>query len=180
MKQLLLGLLLLICLNCQNHSSNSNTRKRKVGPQKAKVESPKKIGDFMAHERSSFVWTAEQTPEEGSSYPKIVFYDEYARIQFHGQCYYWFFTHHYYTGTDKIELVWTFKKDFVYDIESLSQSNGVKKFPHYDDVFSEYSLVNDSVIKVKYHFPEWVKKVNELEKYTVFPDYFYLENIDIK
>lgn len=96
--------------------------------------------------------------------------------QFHGQCYYWFFTNYYYTKTDKIELLWTYKSDCLLDMKFLQSSNGIKKYPKNGEIFCEYTLINDSIIKVKYKFPEWVNKINETEKDSIFPSYLYLKN----
>lgn len=57
----------------------------------------------------------------------------------------------------------------------LQKSNGIKNFPKAGDAFCEYSLVNDTVISVKYHFTEWTEKINELENDSIFPKYLYLE-----
>ena len=42
-------------------------------------------------------------------------------------------------------------------------------------VFCEYNLVNDSVIEVKYNFPDWTDKINQMENDSLFPKYFYLQ-----
>lgn len=167
--------LIITCLSCKEskHAGNHKTEIKKVSDT-VTIKAPKKIGFYIAEDKADSVWTAKQNASE-SFYPKIIFHKEFAQYQFHSQCFYWFFTNYYYTGTDKIELFWTYKKDFAYDIESLEKTNGIKNHPRYGDDFCEYRLVNDSVIKVKYNFPEWVKKVNEIEKDSIFPQYFYLE-----
>jgi len=60
-------------------------------------------------------------------------------------------------------------------MDFLRKSHGVKKFPKAGDVFCEYSLFNDTVIVVKYHFPEWTEKINTMENDSIFPKYLYLK-----
>ncbi len=137
-----------------------------------KIET-KKIGDYIS-DTIDYFWYAKQN-DSASYWVRIVFQKEFAVYQFHGQCLYWFFTNHYYTGTDKIELLWSYKTDCLLEMDFLKKSNGIKRYPKQGDAFCEYKLVNDSVIEVKYKFPEWIKKINEMEKDSIFPQYFYLE-----
>ena len=167
--------LLFVLSSCKKE--NCNTKKEpKVAVEKVaekKIKTRKRIGDYMS-DNEDYNWYAKIT-DSISDYPRLIFQKEFAVYQFHGQCYYSLFTNHYYTGTDKIELLWTYKKDCLFEPKSLQSSNGIKKHPKIGDAFCEYTLVNDSVIKVKYNFPEWVKKVNRNERDSIFPQYFYLE-----
>ena len=181
-KSVLLVIFFLVLLSCKNEDSSKISNPKKVHKtieKKAIVlldKKPKRIGDYMS-DNKDYAWIAKHA-DPNSYYPRLVFQKEFLIYQFHGQCYYWLFTNHYYTGADKIELLWTYKKDCLYEPKSLQNSNGIKKYPKIGDSFCEYSLVNDSVIKVKYNFPEWVNKVNKIEKDSVFPKYLYLEKQD--
>ena len=59
-------------------------------------------------------------------------------------------------------------------MDFLEHSNGIKKYPKVGDAFCEYTLENDSVMRVKYNFPEWTDKINQMEQDSIFPKYFYL------
>ena len=161
----------MISSSCRKQSTIEKT---KLVPSENSVEpKSKRIGDYMSDDKDYF-WVAKQN-EEASYWVRLVFQKEFAVYQFHGQCIYSFFTNHYHTKADKIELLWTYKTDCLLDMNFLKNSNGIKKYPKNGDSFCEYSLVNDSIIKVKYNFPEWTKKVNEIAKDSIFPQYLYLE-----
>ncbi len=177
-KVVLLTFSLLVLISCKKEENpvKSNPKKEIIALEKVpkkKIETRKRVGDYMSDEKD-FFWAAKQN-DTASYWVRVVFQKEFAVYQFHGQCLYWFFTNHYHTGTDKIELLWAYKTDCVLDMKFLRNSNGVKKYPKNGDSFCEYSLVNDSVMKVDYKFPEWVKKINETEKDSIFPNYLYLE-----
>jgi len=175
--------LILIFISCQNTGNKSQilsdsisaikVEQHKVDGTDNQSSKEKTIGDFLSDMTDNF-WYAKQS-NEGSYWIRVVFKEEYAVYQFHGQCLYWFFTNHYYTGTDKIELLWSYKTDCVLPMDFLKKSNGVKKYPRHGDAFCEYTLVNDSVVRVKYNFPQWTKKVNQIAKDSVFPSYLYLK-----
>jgi len=170
---------LISCKKDENHLK-SNSKKDVNGTEakvsEKKIGTPKRIGEYISDEKD-FFWTPQQS-DSSSYWVRVVFENEFAVYQFHGQFIYWFFTNHYYTGTDKIELLWSYKTDCLLDMKFLSNSNGVKKYPKYGDSFCEYSLLNDSVIKVNYKFPEWVKKINETEQDSIFPQFLYLQGKD--
>lgn len=134
----------------------------------------KRIGDYMSDDKS-FFWVAKQS-DSASYWVRLVFQKEFVVYQFHGQCIYYFFTNHYHTGADKIELLWSYKTDCILDMDFLRQSNGIRRFPKPGDPFCEYELVNDSLIHVKYNFPEWTKEINKINKDSIFPNYLHLEN----
>lgn len=134
---------------------------------------PKRIGDYIC-DTTDYFWYAKQS-DTASYWVRIVFQKEFAVYQFHGQCIYWFFTNHYYTGTDNIELLWSYKSDCLLKMDFLSKSNGIKKHPKTGDAFCEYSLLNDSVIVVTYNFPEWAEKINTMEGDSIFPKFLYLK-----
>lgn len=130
-----------------------------------------KIGNYISN-NNDFIWIPEQ--KEGAQYwIKLLFEREIAVYQFNGQCILYFFTNDL-RNDGKIQLVWNFKKDCLGNLPFLNNNYNLKKYPKNGDVFSEYSLINDSVIKVSYKFPDWIDKVNESEKDSIFPTYFYL------
>lgn len=164
-----------VLTSCKKEKSNTK-QETKVTLEKVsekKIKTRKRIGDYMS-DNKDYNWYAKIT-DSISEYPRLIFQKEFAIYQFHGQCYYWLFTNHYYTGADKIELLWTYKKDCLFEPKSLQSSNGIRKYPKIGDSFCEYTLVNDSVMKVEYKFPEWVKKVNKSERDSIFPQYLYLQ-----
>lgn len=126
----------------------------------------KSIKDYISADNSKYYrWNSHYYE------PSIVFYEEYALYWFNGQCVYYFFTYPY---DDCIKLIWSYKVDCITNMDFLEKSHGVKNFPKNRDIFAEYSLLNDTTLKVKYYFPEWKDRVNLIEKDTIFPDYFYL------
>ena len=100
---------------------------------------------------------------------ELTFQEEFIIYWYHGQCLYWYFTNNY---KDSIDLLWSYKTDCLLDMEMLETSHGIKKYPKHGDTFSSYALINDTTIKVTYHFPEWTKKVNQIAKDSIFPNYF--------
>jgi hypothetical protein len=177
---LILTLITIIgCNNNQkiNRTVNDNAKEKEVQQNTSKLKdnktNSKRIGDYMS-DTTDFFWSAKQS-DTASYWVRIVFHKEFAVYQFHGQCIYWFFTNHYYTGTDKIELLWSYKTDCLLKMDFLRKSNGIKKYPKAGEAFGEYSLLNDSVITVKYNFPEWAEKINKMERDSIFPKYLYLK-----
>lgn len=138
----------------------------------------KRIGDFMS-DTTDYIWSSKQS-DSRRYWVRLVFQEEFAVYQFHGQCIYWFFTNHYKTGADKIELLWSYKTDCVLDMKFLRGSKSDKNYPKPGDAFCTYRLVNDSTMQVEYNFPEWAKKINNMEKDSIFPTYLYLEKRDGK
>ncbi|NUY80525.1 hypothetical protein HUK80_06430 [Flavobacterium sp. MAH-1] len=173
MKKLILLITIIFCASCKKEKLQEKDEVKT--PPKRIEHHPKKIGDYMSDDKD-FPWIAKQS-DTASYLTRIIFQKEFLVYQFHGQCYYWFFTNHYRTGADKIELLWTYKNDCLLDTKFLNTSYGLHH-PKNGDSFCEYNLINDSVIKVKYKFPEWVMKVNETERDSIFPSYLYLEKHD--
>lgn len=157
-------------MNKNNQQSNNAKETENLAGSK---RSPKRIGDYMS-DTTDYFWCPRQS-ETSSYWIRIVFQKEFAVYQFNRQCIYWFFTNHYYTKADKIELLWSFKNDCLLSMDFLKKSNGIKNYPKTGDAFCEYSLLNDTVIVVKYNFPEWTEKINEMEKDSIFPKYLYLK-----
>lgn len=176
MKKIAISFLIVFLISCKKENPVEKSQPKANGnlPERNTESKPKRIGDYMSDNKDYF-WAAKQS-DTAKYWVRVVFQKEFTVYQFHGQCLYWFFTNHYHTGTDKIELLWTYKTDCLLDMKFLRNSNGVKKYPKNGDSFCEYSLVNDSVIKVNYKFSEWVKKINETEKDSIFPHYLYLDS----
>lgn len=175
MKKILILILITLSVTaCKKSEKINKSKLQKIVPvaKPTLKHKPKKVGDYMT-DKEEFTWSP-RGGEADSYYPRITFLKEYMKYQMHGQCYYWFFTYHIYTGADKIELIWTYKRDCLWELKSLHKSNGIKNYPHEGDVLCAYSLINDTVMKVKYYFPEWARKVNEIERDSVFPNYIYL------
>lgn len=173
-RNLLYIFLILIFTGCKKENAEEKPKFKKPLTEKVTEKEPKRIGDYMS-DNKDFVWSAKQS-DTASYWVRLTFQKEFVVYQFHGQCLYWFFTNHYYTKADKIELLWTYKTDCLLDMKFLRYSNGVEKYPKNGDSFCEYTLVNDSVMKVDYKFPEWIKKINETERDSIFPHYLYLES----
>jgi len=138
------------------------------------ISSRKGLSQYMDCDNDVF-WTARQS-DTASYWVRLVFKQDFAIYQVHGQCLHYYFTNYYHTGTDKIELLWSYKSDCLLNMDFMSQTHNIKKVPKHGDAFSEYQLLNDSVITVKYNFPEWTNEVNKIAKDSIFPKYFYLEN----
>jgi len=176
-KQLHMRKIVFLFLIVSSISCRKENVVEKPNPKNSSTEkTSKKIGDYISDDQD-FIWSAKQS-DTAKYWVRVVFQKEFAVYQFHGQCIYDFFTNHYHTKADKIELLWTYKSDCLLDMEFLKQSNGIKEYPKNGDSFCEYTLVNDSVIKVNYKFPLWIKKINETQKDSIFPHYLYLQHKD--
>lgn len=104
------------------------------------------------------------------------FEDEYAINAFRPDCAYYFFTRTArYDKPQVVTLIWSYKTTCSHKLPFLHSSNGVKRYPKYGDVFAEYRPINDTTLSVEYMFPEWIKKVNEIAKDSLFPQRLYLE-----
>lgn len=176
---LVLSFMIVLFISCKKADAPLHPKKLTVEKVKAisKVKKSKVLGDYMGKDKYIF-WEATQS-DTAKYWVRLEFEEDFLVYQFHGQCMYYYFVNYYYTGTDKVELLWSYKEDCLRDMDFLKKSNGVKKYPKPGDAFCEYTLLNDSVIKVKYNFPKWTKKVNEIAKDSIFPNYLYLENENI-
>ncbi|MRX67016.1 hypothetical protein SAMN06265349_102948 [Flavobacterium resistens] len=173
-KKILLTLLLLLFFSCKNNDDdkkrNLKTKEKVINKNVIKT---KKIGDFMS-DNEGFTWSVKQG-NSVSSDVKIVFQKEFVIYEFNRQCLYYFFTNHYYTGTDKIELIWSYKTDCLSEKNIFNVSDTKNESPKAGDRFCEFELVNDSVIHVKYNFSGWAKEINSINKDSIFPNFLYLE-----
>ncbi|MEI7508825.1 MAG: hypothetical protein WCJ62_05100 [Flavobacterium sp.] len=172
MNKLIFIFLLLIITSCKKNETVETTKKN-VENHTPKIKTPKKIGDYIS-DKTDFVWIPKHSETSGFLC-EVVFKKEYLDYFYHGQCYYSYFTNYYHTKADKIELLWSYKSDCIGGVDFIEKQNGIKKYPKRGDSFCEYSLVNDTIIKVKYNFPEWAKEVNKISKDSIFPTYLYLK-----
>lgn len=140
--------------------------------EKTLVSNDKTIFDY-ALDTQDYFWEAKHL-ENSNYWVRLVFQKEFVVYQFNGQCLYWFFTKHYSNENKTIELIWSYKNDCLEQLDFLYRSNGVEHYPKFGDKFCEYKLLKDSIVKVDYYFPEWVYKINEIEKDSIFPNYLYL------
>jgi len=131
----------------------------------------KKIDDYISN--TSYIHWRVNHADTTSYLCEITFREYYAIYYFDFQCEYDYFT--YNRSDTTIDLLWSYKMDCTHDLSFLYKSNGVKRSPKYGAIFSTYTLINDSTLRVKYYYPEWVKRVNAAEKDSLFPTYFYLE-----
>lgn len=110
---------------------------------------------------------------------------------FLGQCIYEFPVK---IENDKLLIVyWDIIEDCVFE-SGLKNKFGLVKYPRIGDKFMSLKLANDSTLKVKYFFPEWIHKFNQhqlkygtkrFETYSgatqyLFPEYFKFEKEESK
>ena len=126
------------------------------------------IGDLV-----NYTW-APKHPENTGYLCEMKFQDEHTIIFFHAQCAYFFFTRTTYAKDyQQVRLIWTYKTDCLLDMSFLERSNGAKKYPRYGDTFATYKLINDTTVRAEYMFPQWVQKVNQIAKDSLFPHHLY-------
>ena len=89
------------------------------------------------------------------------------------QCIYWYKTK---LENNKLIFFWDYNADCVFD-QGLKRGYGVKKQPVVSSPFGEFVLINDTTLRVKYYYPDWVKEINEHEKDvdTLFPTIFKMK-----
>lgn len=131
----------------------------------------KTIRDYISDDQ--FIRWAPDHPDTASYLCEITLHEITALYWFHGQCGYDYFT--YVTSDTTIDVLWSYRTDCILDMEFLEKSNGIKKYPKRGDDFATFTLINDTTLKVKYNFPGWTKKVNEIAKDSMFPNYYYLQ-----
>jgi hypothetical protein len=173
--RLLLLLLFLIFGSCvdNNKTPRYSTETRSVASASIpfKIKRSNRIGDYMSD--SLYIHCIANHPDTTPYLCEISFCEDYAIYWFHGQCQYLYFT--YKTSDTTIDLLWSYKSDCILNMDFLEKSNGVKSYPRRGDLFATYTLLNDTVISVSYRFPEWIKKVNMMEKDSLFPAFLYLQ-----
>ena len=123
MRKIAVLFLIIFSISCrkENPKEKPKLEVKETLPGRNTEKKPKKIGDYMS-DNKDFVWSAKQS-DTASYWVRLTFQKEFVVYQFHGQCLYWYFTNYYHTGTDKIELLWTYKTDCVLDMKFLKNSN---------------------------------------------------------
>lgn len=62
----------------------------------------------------------------------------------------------------------------TYDI-GLRRTFGLSHTPVIGEPFGEFILVNDTLLKVNYYFPEWVERIIAYRETDIFPNQFVLD-----
>ncbi len=130
----------------------------------------KTLRDYISDDH--FIHWAPIHSDAASYLCEITLHDKTVLYWYHGQCGYDYFTD--LTSDTTIEVLWSYRADCILNMDFLEQSNGAKKYPKPRDNFATLTLVNDTTLKVSYNFPEWIKKVNQTAKDSIFPTYYYL------
>jgi hypothetical protein len=181
MKTLLYLLIIAGVLGCQDKRKSSpvssETVKKAIDsiPQKKVKRATKRDLDFdnyYAGDTSFITWRTKHA-DTTQYLCEMIIREDFILHNYSGQCAYYYFT--YKTSDTTMDMLWSYKVDCTGGVDFLEKSNGVKKHPKLGDTFCTFTLKNDSVIKVKYYFPEWVRRVNTIAKDSLFPAYFYLK-----
>lgn len=138
---------------------------------KSKPELKKTIRDYISNHR--FIHWAPNHPDTTGYMCQITLGKISALYWYHGQCQVDYLT--YLTSDTTIDVLWSYRTDCILNMDFLEKSNGIEKYPKCGDIFATLTLINDTTLKVKYNFPEWAKKVNEIVKDSLFPTYYYLK-----
>jgi hypothetical protein len=170
MKHLFYILIFLTSISCIGKKTPNKTNLQKLSVESNNSSRKKEIRDFIS-DTNYYHWAAMHS--DTSKYMlEITFHNEYAIYWYHGQCQYFYFA---YLCDNKIELLWSYKTDCILNMDFLEKSNGIKWFPKRGDLFASYSLINDTMLKVDYNFPEWVKRINKMQKDSIFPTFLYFK-----
>ncbi len=137
---------------------------------KPKTAKKKTFRDYISD--NQFIHWAPNHPDTTGYMCEITLHKITALYWYNGQCGYDYFT--YSTSDTTIDVLWSYRSDCILNMDFLEKSNGVRRYPKRGDNFATLTLANDTTIKVKYNFPEWTKKVNEIAKDSLFPTYYYL------
>ena len=138
---------------------------------KTKPSKKKTIRDYISDDQ--FIHWVPNHPDTTSYMCEITLHKITALYWYHGQCGYDYFT--YLTSDTTIDVLWSYRTDCILNMDFLEKSNGVKRYPKRGDNFATLTLVNDTTLWVRYNFPEWTKKVNEIAKDSLFPTFYYLQ-----
>jgi hypothetical protein len=136
-----------------------------------KLSKQKTIRDYISDDQ--FIRWRPNHSDTTSYMCEITLHKITALYWYHGQCGYDYFT--YLTSDKTIDVLWSYRSDCLLNMAFLEKSNGIKRYPKRGDKFATLTLVNDTTLSVKYNFPEWTKKVNEIAKDSLFPTYHYLQ-----
>lgn len=86
--------------------------------------------------------------------------------QYHGQRGYDYFT--YQTSYTTIDICLVISNGLYIKYGFWGKPNGIKNFNKNGDKFATFTLTHDNTLRVKYNFPEWIQKVNEIAKTLFF------------
>ncbi len=137
---------------------------------KTKIAQKKTIRDCISEDQ--FIHWVPKHPDTTNYLCEITLQKITVLYRYHGQCGYDYFT--YLTSDTTIEVLWSYRTDCILNMDFLEKSNGIKKHPKRGDTFATMTLINDTTLKVKYNFPDWIKKINEITKDSLFPTHYYL------
>lgn len=135
---------------------------------KPMISEPRRAIDPMATILST-PWKAANA-DTSQWYLRVDFHDEYLTYWYHGQCVYSYFTQ---SKSDTIQMLWTWKKDCLLDMDFLERYNGSTDRPTSGEVFADYCIENDSTVRVRYAFPEWIATINKMERDSIFPQFLH-------
>jgi hypothetical protein len=171
-------LIFLLCVGC-NLPERPAKEQKKYNTARQKDSSTRiapRSGATSIEDLRKYVWSPDH-PDTTGYLCEMRFADEYAMNFFHGQCIWFFFTHTTFAQKyQQVQLNWTYKTDCLLNMSFLEKANGAKRHPKHGDIFAIYRLHNDTTINVEYKFPEWVQKVNQIAKDSLFPQRLYLRN----
>lgn len=136
------------------------------------IVNPKKktLRDYCSND--SFLHWAPKHANTTNYMCEITLHETTALYWYHGQCAYDYFT--YVISDSSLQVLWSYRKDCVLNMDFLDKSNDIKKYPKHGEVFATMKLINDSTLNVKYNFPDWTKKINLIAKDSLFPAFYYL------
>lgn len=170
-------LVCLCCLGCnspEKHTSKNTTLVPPIKQDSLQQASVKPVAKSI-DDLPIYTWGPHH-PDTTSYLCEMKFEDEYAMVFFHAQCIYFFFTSTTHAKDyQQVQLIWTYKSDCLLNMSFLERSNDVKQYPRYGNRFATYKLINDTTLWVEYMFPEWVQKVNQIARDSLFPQRLYLK-----
>jgi hypothetical protein len=171
MKQFLISLSLVSIYSCSNVPQPDANRSISSDSKIANDSIVVKNIEAYVSDTSYYHWRSRKT--DSTSYSSsIIFHKGRAAYAYHGQCIYTYTTRQI---TNDIDLLWSYEADCILDMDILEKGNSIASFPKKGDRFATYQLVNNSTLQATYYFPDWVNRINELKKDSLFPVFFYLE-----
>lgn len=84
----------------------------------------------------------------------------------------------------KVILFWSRKNDCD-SYRGFDKRFGLKSYPIIERPFGELEFINDSTLRAKYYYQDWINEINKLnrkskytndEVYTMFPEFFSSTN----
>ncbi|MCL2131395.1 MAG: hypothetical protein FWH36_02910 [Lentimicrobiaceae bacterium] len=102
----------------------------------------------------------------------LVFEKGKVTFDYNFSCGFWYKTQ--IIDNKKIVFIWDYNLDCKYD-SGIRKGFGLSRKPIKGKLFGEFVLVNDTLLKVNYYYPEWVKQFNKYHDDEVFPTLFVLD-----